>query len=197
MSYNTQNSCAQVTKNTSRFTSLAIVCLDKSRKDERITFVPFWDQHKLMCSVQHTIPKHKSHDNSKTVYRSVYALHDIYDYIYSILQLIMVDEEPCELYQFDIPGIPSILVKHQEIKNIYTTILDHIYAISADETTWPSYKEEVVMNPAPVSCCSESRPNSHIFFDENGMSRARCVDRKPNSHIFYDNSDDIMNNTYY
>jgi hypothetical protein len=157
------------TENT--YTMLAIIAMNKNEDDEHINFQPFWQDHKWMCKIRHVVPKNKSSNGNETTYTSVYKMSNIYEYFRSLLNLIMADESPSQDYQFDIPGIPSILVSHSQIKNISSTILDHIFDICRNDASWPTYKKQIKISyPEHHHEVRVEKPrrNTHYIFNEDG-----------------------------
>jgi hypothetical protein len=181
------------------FSTLSIVALGKNKQDERITILPFWSDHQLMCNVVHTIPSTTTTDGKKSKYHSVYHIGDICGYMYTILNLIMADEEPKNLYQFDIPGIPSILVSHKEIKNILSTILDHVDYLCNNENAWPKVKQVNEVNEVKVEkpqLPPAYRCNTNTTFTMNPCNSGYSGQTRPNSHIFFDEEDGMVINSY-
>lgn len=60
---------------------------------------------------------------------------DAVEYVYSVLDLIQIDEDPFEIIQFDLPGYPSVMLT---IKNLKTaTIRRLMYVVRNVIYNWP------------------------------------------------------------
>lgn len=173
------------------YIGFTIISLNANKnEDEKISFFPFQSNGVFMCKVQHIIPGEQFDDKySETTqkkYECIYPMSDIYEYVRTILLLITSDDAPSDEYQFNLPGIPIILVKHSKINSIYSIVLDHIYYISKNEYSWPKKVSGHDVMPSldyshsdhhhshhhhstlKSRTKSSSKPNTHLFFDEDG-----------------------------
>lgn len=176
---------APVSVSTKQYSTLTIRGLGKNEKeDERIYITPVWENDHLMCNV-----KHKDSDHS---YKSSYYIEDIYHYVNTVLKLIIADKDACKLYQFDIPGIPSILVKHEDIPSIMDTVLNYVYYLCHNENSWMKHESKVTVQKPVVPVVKPL-----VYPPQRSYSQSYFTEPMANSHIFFDEDEDTIYNKYY
>jgi hypothetical protein len=61
--------------------------------------------------------------NKKTVHKSVLDNNELRKYLEVLIDFMNIDDAPYRVYQFDLPNIPAIIVKHNDL----TCTLEYIY----------------------------------------------------------------------
>jgi hypothetical protein len=85
---------------------------------------------------------------------TTFSFDDLKSYLRNLFHLLSIDQDPYEFYQFDLPLMPSVLVKHTRLLELEESVLSILEDYDSNDT-WPqrTYPEK---KPMP----------RHIFFDE-------------------------------
>jgi hypothetical protein len=149
--------------------------------DDVITIIPAFDSDdptfKVImetagCQVEDNTPKFVKMDRM--------SVNDTYYYIQSLLTLLPLDEDEYTAVQIDMPLMPSVLVRVENVHKILPHVLYHFYFI---HDNWPTKTDEHrrirYRTPLPthddahrVQLAAEHAPSEgarrHLFFDEDG-----------------------------
>jgi len=79
-------------------------------------------------------------------HKVVLTLHEAYDRMETLLDMVYYDRYPIEMIQIDVPGYPSTIYKHEDLKHMRRIILESFYMTLK---TWPSRD----LPPIPSSPC--------------------------------------------
>jgi hypothetical protein len=87
-----------------------------------------------------------------------YSYHQMMAYLYRVLWLLGLDEDPFQSVQFFVPGYPTVLILATNIKQNVTHILDLIFSTCIAWPTIGAYNQE------------EERTGTHVLFSQPGVS---------------------------
>jgi hypothetical protein len=86
-------------------------------------------------------------------HKVVLTLHGAYDRMETLLDMVYYDRYPVEMVQVDVPGYPSTIYKHEDLKHMRRIILESFYMTLK---TWPSRD----LPPLPSSPCRSQTPQN-------------------------------------
>lgn len=143
------------------------------RKDDSLRVVPIWNPNATLESQTYKV----TFKYDKTVMEStVEGGNYLVDYLQSILTLVSNDDEPCELVQFEIPNVPTVMIDHLSLDDRIPEVVDILeHLIHA----WPTLQTER-KPPSPLtvsipsfhwtseSFTTPSRVRRHLRFDDEG-----------------------------
>jgi hypothetical protein len=83
-------------------------------------------QNEHTCVVSYTVP------NSGDRFRFAAHLRDVSHYLYSVFDLLAMDDDPFQSVQFDAPGFPSVIFQlpltKDNVRTIVSVVKDVIYS---------------------------------------------------------------------
>ena len=119
------------------------------------------------CQVDVSKPKHVSMKHM--------TADDVYYYLHSLITLLPLDEDKYAAVQFDMPLMPSVLVRVKKLHTIIHHVLYHFYFI---KDNWPNKIIErfripnsvamSMVHTAPSLASPPAGARRHLFFDEDG-----------------------------
>lgn len=160
-----------------KYSSLRILFITDPKRQDMDTFlkvVPLWNPNATVESQKYEVTFKEDRQRMTSI---VEGGEYLVDYVRNILELVARDANPCELVQFDIPNVPSVLTKHHCLSSTtlkVVSILEHLVH------AWPTYVPRSTTPPLdhrPLSSRSfvwsmhqpsTSRVNRHMYFDEDG-----------------------------
>jgi hypothetical protein len=165
---------------------ITITCIrNTSNKcdDDIISIRPMYSSDsELAYTVHHTVgicqsPVNQQH---KTV-THISSSEGLLVYLDTLLDLLYYDADPFNEIQFDIPSLPSILIKTSMLDIVKDRILSQLRELASSADAWPlqtvnhrkQYKNEVKVKEEPVHHATPKKNTEnvnfrqHLFFDED------------------------------
>ena len=150
--------------------------------DEGIAIEPIYNSNATIYSQEYKInSKLGKYCYNSTVTGGIYLV----EYIRSILNLVVNDSVPCKEIQFDVPNVPSILIKHASLYDCISTLLSTLQLVIQ---SWPYRASALHPNatavpysvPSPLeipqpprdwlhwTASPTARTRRHLHFDDDG-----------------------------
>jgi hypothetical protein len=151
---------------TMKFSPLVVRCIKNQKKpetDDKIAIVPLnmgccgYSEDKLF-SMKYITDVETDTKDKREVSRSIMTADTLQAYVETLLELLYRDEAPFENIQFDLPGIPSVLVSAKTLSKVRPTLEHYLHTLLvANYDAWPR-----------IETTSKKPTKSHLFFDEDG-----------------------------
>lgn len=202
----------------SPYASLCITCVrsvEQKYNDDIIKIKPYMSSaFEQMYSVTHTVGVDHSPDEYQLKMSTNMTADGLLTYLDSLVELLYYDEDPFNSIQFDIPSMPSILVKPHNLDLVKDRILSYVKALVTSTVSWPlndSVSSSSRVTPvAPVNPVESKEPevrpkkhkkNKHHKHDK--CSTTCNYEQKPpvsrhhhtREHLFFDEDNNIS--SYY
>jgi hypothetical protein len=142
---------------------------EKEGHDDMIRITPNSSLTQYQVEVQFDKMHVENHDYSKT--RMVLSPQELHSYLYNMFDLLSLDQDPYDHFQFDLPGATSILLNQERLLASRDTILHHLLTLVYGKL-WPTYSnektEESDLSSYNISSDEETEEATprHLFFDE-------------------------------
>jgi hypothetical protein len=204
------------------YTYSKITCIRSNKKqndDDTITITPFLNIESTTEPMSYTV-LHKTgleHSPEGSQHKSVTILNapNLLNYVSNLLDLLYYDEDPFEHIQFDLPNIPSILIRTSNLDLIRETIMSHYRSITETPCSWPfdnsvrlgssvpntvsepTIKQEYV-TPEPKN--NKHKKNKHKnHYKPSCCTEESCPPRTlgARQHLFFDEDNSIVEEYEY
>ena len=123
------------------YSPITIVCVrdvDDSVNDDCITIKPHMTSaFEQLYSVTHKVGIDHSPEEYQIKTTTELTSDGLLVYIDSLLDLLYYDEDPFEAIQFDIPSLPSILVKSHNLDLVKDRIVSYVKSLLSSSVSWP------------------------------------------------------------
>lgn len=167
--------------------TLEIVFVHKDKKNDERVFID------RMNSQEYTLG-FKADASKKLRYVNFATPESVRDYVTSMLNMVIHDDDPCVGIQFFFPASPTVLYKHSTLKkdDVWDAMLDAL-DFWLDQPKWPKLPPISPIIPFMEEPTTElpefidlSEPE--IKLEYNVKNNQRNVTVLPNRHTFFDES---------
>lgn len=151
----------------SPYTPLCITCVrsvEEKYNDDIITIRPYMSSaFEQMYSVTHKVGVDHSPEEYQMKTTTDMTTDGLLTYLDSLIDLLYYDEDPFNSIQFDIPSLPSILVKPSNLDLVKDRILSYVKALVNSAVSWPlNDRVTHTIPPTPVDPVHSESEESEV-----------------------------------
>jgi hypothetical protein len=177
--------------------------VDESHNDDVITIKPcIYSSLEQLYTVVHRIGVDHSPEEYQLKTSTEMSDNGLLVYIDTLLETLYYDEDPFDCIQFDIPSLPSILVKPHNLDLVKDRILTYLKMILSSAVSWP-LNAHIPTTTTPVETPKKTKnhkKNKHHKKNKNSSDNEYENQRhRPDStreHLFFD-EDNTISSYYY
>jgi hypothetical protein len=140
-------------------------------EDDKLVVTPYFKCGEVVFNVEYQISKNQYKNNKISFNSKTLKKSELQNYIYILFNLVSNDDSPYAAYQIDLPLMPSIYIKHENLTKVLGNIYSHIETLVVD---WPirTLSASTVINELCNPFTDKTYCNSHKIFDEDGVTIA-------------------------
>ncbi len=178
MAFNTNYSSSLAETDAFNIRLIREVYIENKSTDDIVTITPMYDSDEPEFKVvMRTAGCQVSDNTPKIVSMKNMTADEVYYYIQSLLTLLPLDDDKYESVQVDMPLMPSVLVRVENVHKILHHVLYHFCFIKEN---WPTKTKEHrrIRYVTPLPTHDDARyvheqgpppgARRHLFFDEDG-----------------------------
>ena len=176
-----------------------ITCIRNSSKkcdDDVISIRPkYSSEYDLEYDVHHVVgysqsPREYQHKSVTSIANSAALV----SYVETLVDLLYYDADPFPEIQFDIPGLPTILIKVDMLDIVTDRILSHLRHLTSTANAWPMNVSSV-----PKQSKNEVKVKEECFYTstpKKGESTVYARDPNFRQHLFFDEDNSVTEINY-